>query len=130
LKNINKKLSIGIVGCGRISGKHLSAINSLYLKSKLQLKCVCDSDIKKAKLVSIKYKVPAYQNMYEMAKNEKLDIISILTESGNHPTHFVNLAKYAKIFEEHLHLFKGVSRIGNRNAIAPLIIGIHSSTFK
>ncbi len=98
MKNINKKLSIGIVGCGRISSKHLSAINSLYLKSKLQLKCVCDSDIKKAKLVSIKYRVPAYRNMYEMAKNEKLDIISILTESGNHPTHFVNLAKYAKIF--------------------------------
>tara|TARA_B100000795_G_scaffold86327_1_gene62820 strand:- start:1304 stop:2341 length:1038 start_codon:yes stop_codon:yes gene_type:complete len=98
LKHINKKLNLGIVGCGRISSKHIGAIYLSSLKNKINIKAICDKKTAKAKIISKKYKINFYENMIKMAQEEDLDMISILTESGNHSKHFLELAKYVKYF--------------------------------
>ncbi|WP_100747203.1 Gfo/Idh/MocA family protein, partial [Leptospira ellisii] len=40
--------------------------------------------------------VPAYADMHSMMKNEKIDVVSILTPSGLHAEHVIQLAKYGK----------------------------------
>ena len=98
MKHLNKKINLGIVGCGRISYKHLSAINSPLLKNKIKLKAICDLDLNKTKKISKKYKVNSYTNMIDMVKKENLDMVSVLTESGYHHSHFIKLSKYVKYF--------------------------------
>ncbi len=98
MKNLDKKINLGIVGCGRISLKHINAISSSFLKNKIKLRAVCDKDISKTKAISKKYKINAYQNMIDMVRKEKLDMVSILTESGYHHKHFLKLSKYVKFF--------------------------------
>ena len=98
MKHINKKLNLGIVGCGRISSKHIGAIYSSSLKNKINIKAICDKKIAKAKIISKKYKINFYENMIKMAQEEDLDMISILTESGNHSKHFLELTKHVKYF--------------------------------
>lgn len=98
MKNLNKKINLGIVGCGRISYKHFNAIYSPLLKNKIKLKAICDLDLSKTKILSQKYKVNNYTNMLDMVKKEKLDMVSVLTESGHHHSHFIKLSKYVKCF--------------------------------
>ena len=81
-------MKIALVGCGRISKKHLEAIE----KNNLKLVAVCDIDIKKAK----KFNVPYYKNYKEMLKKEDIDIVSILTPSGMHYTHALEIMEFKK----------------------------------
>ena len=38
--------------------------------------------------------VPAFSDMYEMMTKEKPDVVSVLTESGMHAQHVIDLAPY------------------------------------
>ena len=55
---MKKKLSIAIIGCGRISNKHIEAINNNKF---LELNAVCDID--KNKLNKIDNKISKYTNI-------------------------------------------------------------------
>jgi predicted dehydrogenase len=90
--------NIGIIGCGRIIPKHIEAISYNSKKYKINLVSVCDKDIDKALFYAKKIGINAYSNMHLMLKQENLDLIVILTESGNHIKHILELAKYKKIF--------------------------------
>lgn len=88
-------LKVGIVGCGRISKKH-STILGDNLVSGITLEAVCDNDIEKAKKIADKYKINSYSSIDEMMKNERIDLVVVLTESGNHSKDVIGLAKYKK----------------------------------
>ena len=88
-------LRVGLIGCGRISKKH-STILGGNLVNGIGLVAVCDIVIQKANKVAKKYNVRAYQSMNEMVQKEEIDLILILTESGNNSKNVIELSKYGK----------------------------------
>ncbi|GAX87601.1 UDP-N-acetyl-2-amino-2-deoxyglucuronate dehydrogenase [Lebetimonas natsushimae] len=81
-------MNIALIGCGRISKKHIEAIK----KNNLNLVAVCDIDLNKAKKIG----VPYYKDYNEMLKKEKIDIVSILTPSGMHYKHALDVIEHKK----------------------------------
>lgn len=88
-------LKFALVGCGRISVKHAELLGTSKIKGS-ELVAVCDIVEEKAKKVGNKYNVPHYSDMDTMMQQEHIDVVSVLTESGNHARHVINLAKYGK----------------------------------
>lgn len=86
-----EKLKVAIVGCGRISYKHVEAL--INNKEEIELVALCDIDIKKAELEKAKYidgmrdsvEVNIYEDYKEMLEKEEIDVVAISTESGYHP---------------------------------------------
>lgn len=92
-------LRFALVGCGRIARKH-AAILSNGLIPRASLTAVCDRNEERARDFGEQYAVPWYTDMHEMAQkhSESIDIFSILTESGNHSSHTLELVQYGKHF--------------------------------
>ncbi len=84
-------INIGLIGCGRISNRHLEVFEQL--KEKINLVAVCDIDKDKAKSVGEKYNVPFYTDYEKMLDSHKFDAMSICTPSGLHPKHGIIAAK-------------------------------------
>ena len=88
-----KKLRFAIVGCGRISAKHIDAIKEI---SGAELACVCDVLEDKAIKAAEKAQVKYYTSYDEMLKKEDIDVVNILTPSGLHPEHVIDIVKKYK----------------------------------
>ncbi len=71
-----KKLRVAVVGCGKISCRHLDAASSL---DRAELVAVCDTKADRAKTASKKYGVSFYTDYKEMIKTEQLDAVHICT---------------------------------------------------
>lgn len=85
-----KKLNFAIVGCGRISYKHVEAL--INNKNEAQLVATCDTILENAVEKKNSYekemsdnRVTTYTNYKEMLDNEEIDVVTIATESGYHP---------------------------------------------
>lgn len=88
------KYKFALVGCGRISGKHVDAIGEI---ENTEIVAVCDIDITKAKKLSEKIGNINYYSKYDdMLTNEDVDIVSILTPSGLHAMHTTDIVKKYK----------------------------------
>jgi len=89
------KLRYGLIGCGRIAINHIQA----YLNNidELELVALCDIDMEKAKKLlsqfDIKEKVEIYDDYKKMIEMEKLDLVSVATESGKHAEISINCLK-------------------------------------
>jgi predicted dehydrogenase len=86
-----KKLKFAIIGCGRISYKHVEALAKNHEGA--ELAATCDVDIEKAEAKKKEYiektgasenSVHTYTNYKEMLKKEDIDVVTIATESGYH----------------------------------------------
>ena len=88
-------LRFALVGCGRIAKKH-SELLGLEQIDGGRLVAVCDLDKNKAQTVAKNYSVPFYVDMHDMMMSEHIDVVVVLTESGNHATNVVELAQYRK----------------------------------
>lgn len=88
-------LKFALVGCGRIAKRH-SELLGLNKINNASLIAVCDIVEEKAKSLGEQFNVPYYIDMDEMMKKEKIDVVSVLSESGYHAKHVINLAKYGK----------------------------------
>ena len=88
-------VSFAIVGCGRILKKHIEAIRD---NSKAKLVAVCDIIPEKAMKAGEESGVPWYESYDEMLdKHPEADVVSILTPSGYHSAHVIDIArKYKK----------------------------------
>ena len=86
----DRKIRIGVVGCGRISKNHFGSIEKH--SENIELISVCDIDKKTLSESETKYSVPGYQNLEEMLKKEELDIVSVCTPSGIHPEQTIQIA--------------------------------------
>jgi predicted dehydrogenase len=73
--------TIALVGCGRISDRHLKVIAMI---PELKLVGVCDVKEDRARAAADSSGVPAYNDALTMVKALKPDIVSILTDSGLH----------------------------------------------
>ena len=75
-------LRFAIIGCGRVSPKH---IESLKILPGARLVAVCDVDLPKAhKAVQGLKDVDIFDDYREMLAKAHVDVVNILTESGSH----------------------------------------------
>ncbi|MET4694692.1 Gfo/Idh/MocA family protein [Endozoicomonas lisbonensis] len=78
-----RKIRIALVGCGRISQKHIEAFQRH--DNDIELVAVCDIDTDVLAKVSDQYQVPGYQKLEDLLSNEKPDAVALCTPSGLHP---------------------------------------------
>ena len=89
-KILDRKIRIGVVGCGRISKNHFSAIEKH--QDDIELVSVCDVD-ENALSSHRNSNVNCYTRMSDMLTSENLDLVSLCTPSGFHPDEVVLAAK-------------------------------------
>lgn len=91
----NGNLKYALVGCGRIAKRHSDLLGNNQITNS-SLVAVCDTSEEKAKQIASKFEIPFYSDMHEMMQKEDIDVIVILTESGNHAKDVIALSKYGK----------------------------------
>ncbi len=86
------KLRFVLVGCGRIARKHAEVLTTA-LNEEAELAAVCDIITDRAKSIGEKYHVPYFSSYDDMLGSIDADVVSILTESGNHARHTIDIVK-------------------------------------
>ena len=79
---MEKKIGIGFVGVGCISGIYLQNITNLF--KEIEIIGVCDLIREKAEKAQAEYGVHVYNDMYELFADERVDIVLNITEPNNH----------------------------------------------
>ena len=86
-------LDFCIVGCGRIAKRHSELLGNGVIEG-ARLAAVCDIVPEKAEKIGKQFSVPWYTDMHKMMQEIKPAVVTILTESGNHARHTIELAQY------------------------------------
>lgn len=101
---MQNRINIGLIGAGRIAGHHIRAIKK---NNKFRILAICDLNIKKGENYSYKYKLNIYKHYDEMLSKEKnIDLVVILTPSGMHYPHAMDILKK---YKKHLLIEKPTS---------------------
>lgn len=94
-------MKFGIIGCGRISYKHVEAL--LNNRAEAELSAVCDIVKEKAIERKKQYEgelnnadVKVYTDYIKMLGNEEIDVVAIATESGYHAKHAIDCLNAGK----------------------------------
>ncbi|MBI4662352.1 MAG: Gfo/Idh/MocA family oxidoreductase [Verrucomicrobia bacterium] len=89
-----KSLGFAIIGCGRIAGHHMRALREL---PGARLVAICDLIPERGKAYQQEFSVPWYDNYHTLLRREDVDVVSILTPNGMHPSHAIDIMnRYAK----------------------------------
>lgn len=88
-------LNFALVGCGRIAKRHSELLGSGQIEG-ARLAAVCDIVPEKAENVGVQFGVPHFTDMHRMMAECDVDVVVVLTESGNHARHAIELAAYGK----------------------------------
>jgi len=90
-------LRFALVGCGRIAKRHAEILGNNQIEG-AGLSAVCDLDVDKAASFSGKYSAPYFTDYHQMMREmgDDIDVVSILTPSGLHARHCLDLCKYGK----------------------------------
>jgi UDP-N-acetyl-2-amino-2-deoxyglucuronate dehydrogenase len=75
------KVRTALVGCGKVGLTHARSLATLPHS---RLVAVCDADRQRAELFGRQFGVPAYTDVAEMTRSEKVGMVSVCTP---HPTH-------------------------------------------
>ena len=77
-------LNFGLLGCGRVSEKHLAALTSGLFPGRLV--AVADTKLKAAETKGAKYKVPAFNSLEQMLQaHPEIDVVTVAIPTGYHP---------------------------------------------
>lgn len=90
----DRKIKIGVVGCGRISKNHFSSIEKH--KENLELVGVCDIHPVALNEAAKSWKVPGYTSLTEMLERSDADVYALCTPSGLHPQQAIDIARAKK----------------------------------
>lgn len=88
-------LRFALIGCGRIAKRHSELLGYKQIEG-AELAAVCDNVEEKTRKIGEQFKVPYYTDMDEMMQKESVDVAVVLTPSGLHAEHVINLAKYGR----------------------------------
>ena len=90
-------IRVALVGCGRISKRHCELLASGMIQG-AALAGVCDVRPERAEAAGRQWNVPWFTDMHAMmrALGDGVDAVAVLTESGNHAAHTLELAPYGK----------------------------------
>ena len=86
-------LKFAIVGCGRIAKRHSNLLGGNKIDG-AKLIAVADTKRERAEAIGKTKNVASYIDMHKMMRNEKPNVVSVLTESGMHSQHVIELAPY------------------------------------
>lgn len=86
-------LRFALVGCSKIALKHAEALTRM---EGAELAAVCDLDEERARTLGEKYGVSHYQSYEAMLAEESVDVITVLTPSGDHATRIMDLVRFEK----------------------------------
>lgn len=89
----SNSVRVGVVGCGRISGKHFEAIQEI---DGFDLAGACDILLDRAEAAAEKYGTQAFQRVEDMLAEADVDVVAIATPSGLHPEHGILAAEAGK----------------------------------
>lgn len=91
----DRRLKFGVVGCGRVSGTHLAVLANDAFPG--ELVAVADIVEEKARSKGKEHGVPHYRDYHEMMKRHpEIDVADILTPTGYHAEHVIDLARYGR----------------------------------
>jgi predicted dehydrogenase len=88
-------IKFGLMGCGRIAKRHSELLGSKQIGG-AKLIAVCDIVYERAKKIGKQFSVHSYMDMDKMMKREEIDVVVVLTPSGLHAEHVINLARFGK----------------------------------
>jgi UDP-N-acetyl-2-amino-2-deoxyglucuronate dehydrogenase len=86
----DQPIRLVVVGCGRISERHLDAIDA---NAELKLVGVCDEVPDRGRAAGEKYGVPAFSSCAAMLAETDADAAVLCTPSGLHPRHGIMAAQ-------------------------------------
>lgn len=89
------ELRFALVGCGRIAKRHAELLGNRQIVG-ATLAAVCDIRSDRAEAIAKPFGLPFYSDMHEMARREHIDVFVVLTESGLHAKHVIELSQYRK----------------------------------
>lgn len=89
-KTFMNDVCFALIGCGRIAKNHLGPLTEL---PRAKLAAVCDLVPDRAKAIGQKANVPIYTNYHEMLRKEEIDVVNILTPSGMHVPHAIDIIR-------------------------------------
>ena len=118
----DRRLRVGLVGCGRISKNHFGSI--LKYPEELELTAVCDIDCEALKQAKAEYNIQGYTELKDMLISEALDLVVLCTPSGLHPAqavlaaahgvHVVSEKPMATSYEDGLKMVQSCDKAGVR----------------
>lgn len=88
----DRRIRVGLVGCGRISKNHFGSFERHG--ADIELVAVCDIDPQTLEAHSKTYGVPGFLQMEEMLRSVPLDLVVLCTPSGLHPDQTVSAARH------------------------------------
>jgi len=88
-------LRFALVGCGRIAKRHAELLGSGQI-AHAQLAAVCDVVRAKAQGLGERFSIPYFEDMHAMMQAVRPDVVVVLTESGRHAEHVLELARYGR----------------------------------
>ena len=91
----NKKLRVGVIGCGRISVMHCVSIASI---EEVELIACCDIKKDRAEAAAREYGITAYTSYEEMIEKEKLDAVHLCLP------HYIHSEVAVYAFEHGVHV--------------------------
>lgn len=83
-------LRFALIGCGRIAKNHVGPLTELPGAT---LAAVCDLVPERARACGEQHGVPVFTNYHTMLRSEPVDVVCILTPSGMHPTHAIDVMR-------------------------------------
>ncbi len=93
------KIKFAIIGCGRISKRHLELLSQGQIQG-AELVAVCDILLEPAQAAGEKFNVPFFTSFEALLKGADFNVATILTPSGMHPEHaiaFLNAGKHVVV---------------------------------
>ena len=84
-------INFAIIGCGRIAKRHAELLGTGQIAG-ARLAAVCDIRKERADAFGSKYGVPAFASIDEMLAMPGIDAVSVLTPSGMHARHAIQVA--------------------------------------
>lgn len=88
---VGRKIKMAIVGCGRISQNHFSAVGCY--PDDMELVAVCDSDPTRVKTAAELHGVRGYTSLRELLAECDVDLIVLATPSGLHARQAIEAAE-------------------------------------
>ena len=86
----DRKIKIAVVGCGRISSKHLEAIKEH--EDEMELVSICDTDTDTLKQAEQKTGVSGHSDLRDLLSKSDAELITLCTPSGLHPGQTIRCA--------------------------------------
>ena len=82
---MNKKLKVGIIGCGGIANsKHMPGLKSV---EEAEMVAFCDLEIERAEKAKAEYGTPdakVYKDYKELLKDDSIDVVHVCTPNRSH----------------------------------------------